>query len=344
MTRTLPDLSFDEVSCWLVDRGVPRYRAEQLWHGVYGDLAPDYESITTLPAGLRQELHRELPLDRSTQIGVCEDRERRVRKLLLELEDGETIEAVLMHYDRRHTACLSCQVGCPVGCTFCATGLDGFVRNLSTGEIVSQALRFARELKKAGKRLSNIVYMGMGEPLLNYDATLKSVRILNDARGFALGIRSFTLSTAGVVPGIRRLEGEDLALNLAVSLHTVDDGLRERLVPLAKRYPVKELLSACRSYVRVTNRRVTFEVALLRGINDARKDAHAMAARLSGLLCHVNLIPGNAAPDAPFAPSERETVDDFARTLTDAGIPTTVRVARGQAIEAGCGQLRRRRS
>ena len=242
------------------------------------------------------------------------------------------------------SAMLIPSVGCPVGCAFCATGQDGFVRDLTAGEIVVQALRFARKLADAGARLSNVVYMGMGEPLLNYDATLRSVRILNDPRALGLGMRSFTISTAGVVPGIDRLACEGLEVNLAVSLHTVDDALRRKLIPLARAHPVDDLLAACRRYFRTTHRRVTFEIALLREVNDTEAHARAVAERLHGMACHVNLIPGNACPDEPFRPSERDRVDGYAQVLTGSGIATTVRVARGLSIDAGCGQLRRRRA
>ena len=340
--RALLDLTHEQLAEWLQSHGQPAYRVKQIWRGVFRDLAADYKAITTLPLPLRELLSERLPLDPLVAAASTEDKAQRVRKLLFRLGDGETIEAVLMRYERRRTACLSSQVGCPVGCAFCATGQDGYVRDLSTGEIVAQALSFARSLKANGERLTNIVYMGMGEPLLNYDATLQSIRILNDPRGFGLGVRAFTVSTAGVVPRIRRLAREGLEIGLAVSLHTVDDALRNTLVPLNRTHAVAELLAACREYVDVTHRRITFEVALLRGVNDSQQQAQDLAIRLDGLLCHVNLIPGNPCTGTELQPSSRTVIDRFAEILQGAGVPTTVRVARGLEIEAGCGQLRRR--
>jgi 23S rRNA (adenine2503-C2)-methyltransferase len=264
------------------------------------------------------------------------------RKVLFGLPDGEAIESVLMLYEGRQTVCLSTQVGCPVGCPFCATGQGGFVRNLTSGEIVEQVLHFARELRDEGKRVSNVVFMGMGEPLLNYDATWQAVETLTDSRGYNLGARHLTISTAGVIPGIQRLAGEGLQVGLAVSLHAPRDDLRRTLVPLARRYPLSELLSACRSYVEQTGRRVTFEYALLDDVNDSLQQARQLAHLLSGLLCHVNLLPLNPVADCPWRPSPEERVLAFDRELRRLGIGSTIRQRRGLDIDAGCGQLRGR--
>jgi 23S rRNA (adenine2503-C2)-methyltransferase len=342
--RSLLDLSHDELRAWLEARGEPGYRADQLWRAVYGELIPTYDAITTLPHALRVSLAKALPIDPLRPVEAAEDDAHRVRKQLFALEDGETIEAVLMHYERRHTACLSSQVGCPVGCSFCATGQDGYARDLSSGEIIAQALHFARELRATGQRLSHIVYMGMGEPLLNEEAVLRSIRALNDPRGFGLGMRSFTVSTAGVAPGIRHLAHLGLEVGLAVSLHTVDDDLRSALIPLNRTYGVETVLTACRAYLAATHRRITFEVALFRGVNDSVAHARRLADTIRGMLCHVNLIPGNPCPETERRPSTRDVVEAYAEVLRQRGIPVTVRVARGLTIAAGCGQLRRRRA
>ena len=342
MNPTLLDLDCDELATWLGERDAQRFRADQLWQAIYRDGVAAIQGIATLPQSLRDELDRALPMTVLRPLADTEDAHHRVVKTLYELADGETIEVVLMRYARRRTVCVSTQVGCALACAFCATGQGGFVRDLTTGEIVAQALAAVRRLRDTGERLTNIVYMGMGEPFMNYDATLQSARILNDPRGLGLGIRSFTVSTAGVVPGILRLASEPEEINLAVSLHTVDDALRTRLVPLNRRYPVTTLLDACRTYIDATRRRVSFEVALVQDLNDTPEHAERMGRALRGMLCHVNLIPANPCDGSPHAPSARDRVARFAETLKRSGIPTTVRVARGVTIGAGCGQLRRR--
>ncbi len=340
--RTILDISRDELIEFLRARGEPRFRVDQIWHGIYRELASSYDAITTLPKRLQTALEAEFPFPVLTPVDVQESADRQTRKVLFRLHDGGTIEAVLMRYEKRRTVCLSTQVGCAVGCAFCATGKAGFVRDLSAGEIVAQVLRFARELSGHGERITNLVYMGMGEPFLNYDAVMRSIRILNDPAGFSLGARRFTVSTVGIVPGIERFAAEGLQVNLAISLHAADDALRDRLVPMNRRYPVADIMRACRAYVARTKRRVTFEIALISGVNDTPDHAAAVAQLLSGLLCHVNLIPLNPVPGIPLRPSPRDRVQGFAKTLREAGIPTTVRLGRGVEIQAGCGQLRAR--
>jgi 23S rRNA (adenine2503-C2)-methyltransferase len=229
-----------------------------------------------------------------------------------------------------------------VGCPFCATGQGGYVRNLTSGEIVEQVFYFARELRQSGQNVTNVVFMGMGEPLLNYEATWQAVETLTDSRGYSLGARRLTISTAGVVPGINRLAEEGLQVGLAVSLHAPTDELRKILVPLAGRYPLSELRSACRSYVERTGRRVTFEYALLHDVNDSLQQARQLAHLLTGLLCHVNLIPLNPTADCPWQPSGQDRVLAFHGELQRLRIESTIRLRRGIDIEAGCGQLRSR--
>lgn len=337
---SLLDLGREELVKFLIDHDEPSFRATQIWRGVYRDLVSSYEEITTLPRAMRTDLAKTLPFDSLQPVGQQESRDKRTRKTLFRLADGETIEAVLMFYERRRTACLSTQVGCSLDCAFCATGKAGFIRDLAAGEIVAQALFFACELASVNKRLTNVVYMGMGEPFLNYEATIKSIRILNDSEGYALGARQFTISTAGIIPGIERLAAEDLQVNLAVSLHAGNDRLRDELVPINRRYPLDALMNACRAYIERTHRRITFEIALSEGVNDSIEQAEEVGERLSDLLCHVNLIPLNPIADASFRPSSRERIDAFAKTLEKTDIPVTVRLGRGIDIQAGCGQLR----
>jgi 23S rRNA (adenine2503-C2)-methyltransferase len=336
----LLDLSYDAVRDRLIEIGEPAYRAKQIWQAAYRDLAASYDAMTTLPARLRTELAERLPFERPVAEATQRSQDGRTTKTLLRLADGEAIEVVAMRYDERRTVCVSTQVGCAMGCAICATGRGGFTRDLSTGEIVAQVLHVAAAVRANGRRLTHVVYMGMGEPLANYDAALGSIRILNDPHGFGLGARSFTVSTVGIVPGIERLTGENLQINLAVSLHAADDALRNRLLPINGTYPVDQLLAACRAYVEKTRRRITFEVALIDGVNDDVSHAERLAERMRGLRCHVNLIPFNPVPGCTWKRSPEDRVNRFARVLEGRGIPVTVRVRRGVEIQAGCGQLR----
>jgi 23S rRNA (adenine2503-C2)-methyltransferase len=307
-----------------------------------------FDQMTNLPTPLRARLAQETTIDVLEVVDTACSPDGRTRKDLLGLRDGETIEAVLMHYERRRTACLSTQVGCKMGCPFCATGQMGFRRDLSSGEIVAQALHFARQLQTEGERLTNVVLMGMGEPLANYDASLDAIRRLSDPEGFRLGQRHITLSTVGLVPQIRRLAKEGLQITLAVSLHAATDDLRDQLVPVNRRYGLDTLFRACAAYSERTGRRVSFEWALIEGVNDMPEQAHALADRVHSswsrsdrpTLAHVNLIPLNPSAGYRGGRSTDEAVAAFASTLDQRGVPHTVRVRRGAAIQAGCGQLR----
>jgi 23S rRNA (adenine2503-C2)-methyltransferase len=339
---SLYDLSLAELEGTLVAWGQPKYRAKQIFDWAYGRLVADYDAMTNLPAALRAKLAEELPF--VPYAGVREvamtEPEGQTIKTLFRTADDRHVEAVLMFYPDRVTACISCQIGCPIRCTFCATGLGGLERNLTAGEMVAQVVALARRAREDGRTLSNVVMMGMGEPLANYEPTLKFIGIINDAAGLGFGARRITVSTAGIATGIERLASEPYAVNLAVSLHAPNDALRDTLVPLNRRWPVDTLLDACRRYVRETHRRVTFEYILINGINDAPELAMELAEKLRGLLCHVNLIPCNPTPAGPFQPPSHNAIDRFAAILSAGGIPTTVRWSRGVAIAAACGQLR----
>ncbi|HIE39172.1 MAG TPA: 23S rRNA (adenine(2503)-C(2))-methyltransferase RlmN [Anaerolineae bacterium] len=345
----LYDLDLPTLQSLLTDWGQPAYRARQVWGWLYVHLADDFDRMTNLPRLLRERLEAETAIGVPEVVSTQVSPDGRTRKDLLRLADGETVEAVLMRYERRRTACISTQVGCPIGCTFCATGQAGFRRDLTTGEIVAQSLHFARLLRGEGERLTNVVLMGMGEPLLNYDASLAAIRRLTDSAGFNLGQRRITLSTVGIVPGIDRLANEvgaqragPLQITLAISLHAATDELRDQLVPINRRYPLDELFAACHRYFARTGRRISFEWALIAGVNDAPEQAEALAARLPGLRAHVNLIPLNPTPAYRGRPSSREAIAAFAAVLKRCHIPHTVRVRRGIEIQAGCGQLRHR--
>ena len=358
----LYDLTYDQLIDLLTGWGEPRFRADQLWRWLYHSLAGDLAVMDNLPAELRARLAAETGDARLSLLIPLTDQASangQTRKVLFRLRDGHTIESVLMRYHDRRTACISTQAGCGMGCTFCATGQGGLARNLSAGEIVAQVVHFAREIrateieqaKTLEKRtalvahpITNIVLMGMGEPLANYLATWQAIETLTDDRGYNLGARRITLSTVGLVPGIRRLALEGVPINLAVSLHAADDELRDQLVPINRRYPLAELMAAVRDYVEKTGRRVSIEYALIAGVNDASDQARQLVGVLQGLLCHVNLIPLNPTPGSPLRPSPRERVEAFRDELEAAGIPTTVRMRRGIDIEAGCGQLRQRQN
>ncbi len=337
---TLHDLTFEELEERLTGAGLPRFRADQIFRWTYAQLAEQYDEMTVLPKELRARLPELLPLTKLEPVRAVETDDGQTRKLLFRTFDGEHLETVLMLYADRTTVCVSCQVGCAVGCAFCATGMMGLTRNLTTGEMVSQVIEAAREARALGRTLTNIVMMGMGEPFQNYDAVLKMVRILHDPRGLNFGARRTTLSTSGLVPFIDRLAGEPFQVKLAVSLHAPNDALRDTLVPLNRRYPVGDLIDACRRYVRTTGRRITFEYALIKGVNDSDEIATELAALLKGFLCHVNVIPLNPTPAAPFERPSPERIERFAEVIRLHGIPATVRYSRGVDIAAACGQLR----
>ena len=339
----LLDLSYSQLQELLLSLGEPGYRADQLYRWLYSFLATDFIPMYNLPQGIRDRLDRIADICTLAPLQEIVSPDELTRKVLFALPDGETIEAVVMLYDRRNTVCLSTQVGCALGCVFCATGQSGFTRNLTAGEIIGQVLHFARALKEGGQRITNIVFMGMGEPLMNYEATWQAIKTLTDSRGYNLGVRRITISTVGIPPSIERLSRERLQVGLAVSLHAPDDSFRDRLVPINRRYPLRELMAACRGYVKRTGRRVTFEYALVQGVNDSRQQAAQLADLLDGLLCHVNLMPLNPIPDSPWQASSKKRVRRFHQELSNLGIKSTIRLRRGIEIEAGCGQLRSRR-
>jgi 23S rRNA (adenine2503-C2)-methyltransferase len=341
---SLLDLTHDQLKGLLTSWGEPSYRADQVWSWLYRSLVTDFQEMTNLPKVLRERLAD------TTLLRTMKPLEERVsadgltRKVLFALRDNQTIESVLMHYEQRRTTCISTQVGCPLGCVFCATGQSGFVRNLTPGEIVGQVLYFARQLRDQGLRTSrpitNVVFMGMGEPLANYDATWQAIETLTHDEGFNLGARRITISTVGLVPGILRLAEEGLQIGLAVSLHAPTDELRDELVPINRRYPLTQLMAACRHYFERTRRRISFEYALIHGINDFPEQARQLAQLLGRLLCHVNLIPLNPVSESPYQPSSRGRILAFQAELNRLKVPNTLRVERGADIQAGCGQLR----
>jgi 23S rRNA (adenine2503-C2)-methyltransferase len=343
----LLDLTKEELQTFLAGWGEPRYRADQIWNWLYRRFAADPEEMTDLPASLRARLAAETRLDPLTPLARLDSSDGQTRKTLFALPaqgsplgNGAQIEAVLMRYNRRRTLCISTQAGCAMGCPFCATGQGGFARNLSAGEIVAQVLFYARMLAEQDQRVTNIVFMGMGEPLANYTATWAAIRRLNDLTGFGLGARAMTLSTVGLVPAIRQMSHEPEQVGLAVSLHAPTNELRNELVPINRRYPLAQLMQVCRDYISTTHRRISFEYALMDGINDSDEQARQLADLIGNMLAHVNLIPLNPTADSPYQGSPQARVRAFQAVLEGRGIPTTVRLRRGIDIQAGCGQLR----
>lgn len=353
----LLSLDPNELTGLLANWGEPVYRVRQLERWIYHELVDDFDAMSNLSGSLRARLREQTTIGTLRPIATQDSADGLTRKVLFQMADGQTVETVLMRYldapgapeqaadpanITRRTVCLSTQVGCPVGCPFCATGQAGFIRNLTLGEVVGQVLYLARECKRAGHTppLSNIVIMGMGEPFMKFNVTWRGIEAFTDPARLALGARRITVSTSGYVDGIYQLIEKHSQVNLAVSLHAPDDALRDRLVPVNRRYPLARLMQACRDYVAATHRRITFEYALMDGINDSPAQARAVAALVMGLLCHVNLIPLNPTSASPFGRTPYARVQEFERILRAAGIPTTLRVEKGIEIAAGCGQLR----
>jgi 23S rRNA (adenine2503-C2)-methyltransferase len=322
--------------------GLSPTHADRLWSLLYLGFARSADELAELPARLRSRLAAETSIGCLPVASEVESSDGFTRKFLLELQDRERIETVLMRFTGRVTACVSSQVGCAMGCVFCATGQMGYRRQLSPAEIVSQAVHVARALgpQPGTRRLRNVVFMGMGEPLHNYDAVMKAVDILRDPNGLCIGAGRITVSTVGVVPGIRRMADEACPVHLAVSLHAATQSERAELVPVARRWPLDELMDACHHYCSKLNRRIFFEWALIEGKNDSADHAHAVGALILGLPAQVNLIPLNPTAGYGGAPSRGEAAKRFQRILAeDYGLPSTVRQRRGIDISAGCGQL-----
>ncbi len=365
------DLSFDELQALVAGWGEPTFRARQIWEWLYHRLADSFDAMSNLPRSLRERLAAEFAPARLTPRIDLLSTDGWTRKILFALPDGKEIESVLMDYDKRRTACVSTQAGCGMGCPFCATGQGGLQRNLSAGEIVQQVLFFERELRKdeggapfaplrgqvmkdedqrtdrpsdyPTNRLTNIVFMGMGEPFANYEATLDALRRLSDPTGWNFGARRMTVSTVGLIPGIEKFARDGGQVNLAVSIHAATDDLRDQLVPINKRYPLRDLMVACRAYVEATHRRLSLEWALIDGVNDTVEQAQALgrlAGQLPKHLVHVNLIPLNPTRGYAGAASRRDRIAAFRAELDRYGITHTLRVRRGIDINAGCGQLR----
>ena len=337
-------LSREELEGEFTRLGEPAFRARQVWGWIYNRGAIEFADMTSVSKALRARLAETYALRRPEVAGAQVSTDG-TRKWLLRFADGQEVEAVHIPDDERGTLCVSSQVGCTLTCRFCYTGTQRLVRNLSAGEIVGQVLHARDDFGEwptpsEGRRITNLVLMGMGEPLYNYDNVAKAVRIVMDGEGLGISKRKITLSTAGVVPAMRRC-GQELGVNLAVSLHAVTNEVRDRIVPLNRKYPLEELLAACRDYPGVHNaRRITFEYVMLKGVNDSEADARALTRLLKDIPAKTNLIPFNPWPGAPYECSSRRAIDRFARILNDAGLSAPIRSPRGLDIMAACGQLK----
>ncbi|MBQ9313909.1 MAG: 23S rRNA (adenine(2503)-C(2))-methyltransferase RlmN [Clostridia bacterium] len=328
------DLYYEELEELLLKMGEKKFRAKQIYAWLYKGIE-SFDEMTDISKELINKLKDNFILNQLTLINFQKSKDGTI-KYLFQLNDGHAIESVLMKYKYGYTACISNQIGCKMGCNFCASAKIGFVRNMTPGEIVGQILKVQKE---SGEVVSNIVFMGIGEPLDNYDNVIKAIRLINDPKGLNIGARHISLSTCGIVPKIKMLADENIQCNLCISLHSSHDNVRTDMMPINKVYNIEEVLEACKQYIAKTNRRITFEYALVDGVNDSREDAIHLSRLLKGMLCHVNLIPVNKIKGGKYEKSSTEKILAFRDTLNDRGIVATVRRELGSDISAACGQL-----
>lgn len=349
MTKTeLLGLTENELSVWCKEQGFPAFRGKQLFNWLQEKNVDDFALMTNLPKNMAAALNETAVIGLPKIVREQQSSDKQTAKLLLEFADGVLVEIVIMVYEReqsknRRTVCISTQAGCAMGCKFCATGIGGLERNLTTAEIAAQVITANLWCKKQGlEGISNVVYMGMGEPLANLENVLHSLEIINHEKGLNIGQRKITISTCGLVSQIRKLAEHKLQIGLAVSLHAPTDEIRSRLMPVNNRYQIKELLSACDYYAEVTGRRISYEYALLKNVNDSPNFAHLLGRLLKGRLAHVNLIPVNYVEETGFFPADSENVKQFAEIVESYNVEATVREKKGTDIDAACGQLRKR--
>ncbi|MBR4450878.1 MAG: 23S rRNA (adenine(2503)-C(2))-methyltransferase RlmN [Clostridia bacterium] len=329
-------MTFEELSEAFEKNSIQRFRAKQVREWLHTHLVLDYDEMLNLPKSLRSELSEKFPIVRCFVRGKQVASDGTV-KMLYELQDGDYVECVIMKYKYGNSICISTEVGCKMGCAFCASTIGGFKRKLSAGEMLSEIYLAQKE---TGERISHIVLMGMGEPLDNFDNVMRFITLVTDREGLNISMRNISLSTCGLVPEIKELMKLRLQLTLSVSLHAPNDEIRNKIMPVNRIYNTEELLGVCREYTAQTSRRISFEYAMLSGVNDSDECARELASRLKGMLCHVNLIPVNEVDESPFRPSSKERVKAFTDILQKGGINATVRRKLGSDIDASCGQLR----
>ncbi|HEX7263783.1 MAG TPA: 23S rRNA (adenine(2503)-C(2))-methyltransferase RlmN [Candidatus Dormibacteraeota bacterium] len=334
-------LSAKELEAWLSSNSLPAYRRAQVW-GWLARGAASFDEMLDIPKSLRTDLEREFRITSLKTVAVSEADGGRTTKTLYELDGGHSVESVVMRYTDRSTLCISSQAGCPIGCPFCATGKFPFGRNLKAHEIVEQAVDAVRILAAEGRRLSHIVFMGMGEPMANYLAVIESARRFSDPELLGISARRIVVSTSGLIPRIEQLGTEKLAVTLAISLHAARDELRDVLVPINRKYPVADLVASAQAFADRTGRRVSYEWVLLAGVNDTERDAKELGRLLRGKLAHVNLIPFNPVDDTPYHAPDRHGVRKFKELVEAQGLNVTVRDTRGREADAACGQLHER--
>lgn len=339
MAMDVKSMTLEELQAFLAEWGEPKFRAKQIFAWLHEKQVDDFSQMTNLSQSLRQKLAQETSIGGLKMVERLLSKQDGTRKYLFALDNGSVIESVLMQYEYGNTVCVSTQAGCRMGCRFCASTLDGVERSLTAGEMLSQVYAIQKDL---GERISGVVLMGSGEPLDNYDAVLRFIRLLNDPSGQNIGQRHITLSTCGLVENMYRLAEEDLQITLAVSLHAPNDSIRRQIMPVANAYPMEQLLQACKDYIQKTKRRITFEYAMMQGVNDSDDCAKELVQKLRHMLCHVNLIPMNPVKERDFTKSGTDRVQHFAKILQQNGVETTIRRRLGSDIDAACGQLRRR--
>ena len=336
--KALKNFTEAEMKEFMKEIGEKAFRGTQVYSWIYKG-AKTFDDMKNIPKSLREKLEEVSYIGNIDIELKLESKDGKTKKYLFLLNDGNIIETVMMDYDSRVTVCVSNQVGCRMGCRFCASTMDGLVRNLEPWEILDQIMKIQED---TGKRVSNLVLMGSGEPLDNYDNTKQFLKIVNDENGLNIGYRHITLSTCGIVPKIYELADLEIPINLAISLHSPYDDKRKEIMPVANKYSIKEILDACRYYIKKTNRRVTFEYSLIKGVNDGKKEAEALASLLRGMLCHVNLIPINEVDERDFKKPDKAFIYKFRDYLEERNIPATVRISMGSDISGACGQLRRK--
>jgi 23S rRNA (adenine2503-C2)-methyltransferase len=339
MKTFIYNLTLSELKQWLVSNGEKAFRAAQIYDWLYVKRVSSFSEMSNLSKELRDKMEASFRMDALKEITRQESSDGTI-KFLFSLHDGHAIETVIMRHNYGNSICVTTQVGCRIGCTFCASTLGGLKRDLEAGEIVMQVLAAQKALDKDGQRASHVVVMGIGEPFENYDALLGFMRIINEDKGLNIGQRHITVSTSGIVPSIYRFADEKLQINLAISLHAPNSEIRSRLMPVNRRYPLPELMEACRYYIKTTGRRLTFEYGLFGKVNDRPEHAEELADLLKGIMCHVNLIPVNYVPERNYVRTSRNDIFEFMRTLEKRGVNVTIRREHGSDIAAACGQLR----
>ncbi len=339
MKPLIYDFSLEELQQWAKDNGEPAFRGGQIFDWLYVKRVSDFEAMSNLSKGLRAKLDEQFRMNALTEITKLESKDGTV-KFLFGLHDDHAIETVIMKHNYGNSVCVTTQVGCRIGCTFCASTLGGLKRDLTAGEIVAQVVRSQQILDGRGERVSSIVIMGTGEPFENYDATMRFLRLMIHEKGLNIGQRHITVSTSGIVPNIYKFADEDTQINLAISIHAPNDTLRSKLMPVNRRYPFDDVIESLRYYQAKTGRRISFEYALIGGVNDQPEHAKELAGVLKTMLCHVNLIPVNHVPERKYVRTSRNDIFEFQRILADQGVNVTIRREQGHDIAAACGQLR----